>query len=98
MDLNLVSRLELVDLGALGTDKLTMILGVDLEDMGCFVSELFAERCDMALGSLSLSLRTFQFDFAFIDIDFNIELVPKFPDVAASLTNKLVGMLLREVE
>lgn len=50
------------------------------------------------LASFTLCLRPLELDLTLIDIDFDVEFVSEFANVATTLTNKLIGMLLGEIK
>ena len=98
MDLDLVSRLKLVDLCTTSANQLTMEFGVDLEGVCCLVSPLSAESCDVCFGSCGLSLWALKLNNTVVNVDLNIELIAQVPDVGTTLSNKLIGMLLWKVK
>ena len=97
-DEHLVTVLEPVDLGTLLADELPVEFGVDLEGVGSLIRPAATKGENVRLGLLGLVLGTFELNIAVLDLDLHVELVTEIPDVAATLSNEVVGELLREVE
>lgn len=97
-DEHLVTVLEPVDLGPLLADELPVELGVDLEGVGGLIRPAAAKGEDVRLGLLGLVLGTLELNLAVLDLDLHVKLVAEIPDVAAALSDEVVGELLGEVK
>lgn len=98
VDAYIIAVLEAVDLASLATNKITVELGLDLQDVGGLILKLLAECDDVSLGSMGLSLRALDLDLAVLNLDVNVKLIAELLDVFSTLANENVSKLLRVVE
>ena len=97
-DENIVPGLQAIDLAALGANQLTVVLGIDLEDVGGLVSQGPPQVLNVCSGLLGLGLGSLELHLAVLNLDLNVESITELLDLAAALANEVVGELLREVK
>ncbi|TFB00494.1 hypothetical protein CCMA1212_007922 [Trichoderma ghanense] len=97
-DENFVPGLQAIDLAALSTNQLSVVLGINLENVRGLVSQSPTEILDVRSGLLGLGLGSLELHLAILDLDLDVESITELLDVAATLADEVVGKLLREVK
>ena len=73
-----------------------MVPGFNLQSIGNFIRPLLSKIHNMRLCSLSFRRRTLDLDFTIVNLNLDVKFFMQFTDIAASFSNKLVCVFLRE--
>lgn len=75
-----------------------MELGINLQCVSGLIGQSAGEALDVRSSGLGLGLGSLELDLTILNLDLNVEAVAELANVASTLANEVIGVLLRELE